>query len=68
MPTKTGYAPHETINVHEALRSSAIELAKLELMKPLVQDADLKRFLDAEISNKKKDVQQLENWAQKIIG
>lgn len=68
MPTQTGYAPHETINVHEAIRASAIELAKLEIIKPMIDDDDLKHFVESQIASKKSDLQQLESRAQKIIG
>ncbi len=67
MATNTGFAAHETLNVHEALRACGVELTKMEFMQTMVQDSDLKRFLDQQITDKKKGLQELENWAQKII-
>lgn len=67
MATNTGFTAHETLNVHEALRCAAVGLAKMEMMRPVVNDADLKRFVDQEINSKKKELEQLENFAHKII-
>ena len=67
MATNTGFAPHESINVHEALRSCALQLAKLEIMEPVVKDTELKRFVDQQITMAQKQVEELENWAKKII-
>ena len=66
MATKTGFTAHETLKVHEALRCRALGLAKMQMMHPRTQDAELKRFLDQEISASKQELQQLENWAHKI--
>ena len=66
MATNTGFAAHETLNVHEALQACGVGLTKMELMQTMVQDADLKQFLSQQIASKKKGLQELEGWAQKI--
>jgi spore coat protein CotF len=66
MATKTGFTAHETIGVHEALRCRALGLTKMRMMQPMIQDAELKRFLAQEITASIQEVQQLETWAHQI--
>lgn len=66
MATKTGFTAHETIGVHEALRCRALGLTKMQMMQPMIQDAELKRFLAQEITASIQEVQQLETWAHQI--
>jgi len=63
----TEFAPHETIIVHEALRATALGLATMERMKPVVQHPDLNQVLDKAIRNKEKELRELKQWAQNII-
>lgn len=67
MATKTGYAAHETISIHECLQLSALGITKLEMMLPMPTDGDLKELMQQELAAAKQEFGELRSLAQEIV-
>ncbi|MEA5093684.1 MAG: hypothetical protein VB128_01900 [Sedimentibacter saalensis] len=55
-------APHETLEVHELLRSELTCLKKLQANMSIVQDNELKQFMNEAMNSKQRSIEQLQQF------
>lgn len=59
--------PHETLELHELLSSSVIAAKKTKATIPMIDDEELKNFMQSSLDAKKASIQQLQQFIQKTI-
>jgi similar to spore coat protein len=55
-------APHETLEVHELLRSELTCYKKLQANMSIVQDNELKQFMNEAMNSKQRSIEQLQQF------
>ncbi|MEW9097231.1 MAG: hypothetical protein AB2417_19335 [Clostridiaceae bacterium] len=59
MENQTKLAPHETLELHELLSSSVFGVKKANATLNMVNDEELKNFLQTSLNSKKSSIQEL---------
>jgi similar to spore coat protein len=59
--------PHEILELHELLNNEIVSVKRTQLSMPMVQDAELKSFVEEALSTKKNTIQQMENFIKQNI-
>lgn len=62
MATTTQLAPHETLELHELIRSEITCVNKMQASVGLVQDAELKNFMKRSLETKKTTLNQYQQF------
>lgn len=55
-------APHETLEVHELLRTEVTGYKKLQASIPMVQDEDLKQFMRDTLYSKQSNIEKIHQF------
>jgi similar to spore coat protein len=55
-------APHETLEVHELLRTEITGYKKLQAIIPMVQDEELKQFMKDTLTTKQSNIEQIHQF------
>lgn len=61
-------APHEAAELHEIISSGVLGYKKLQASMPMVQDAELKNFIQESVSGKKLELDEMQNFINTIKG
>lgn len=59
-------APHELLELHELIRTEIIGVKKLETSLPLVEDQELRTFMEQSLTMKKNTLHQCEQFCFKM--
>jgi len=61
-------APHEASELHAIISSGVLGYKKFQASMPMVQDAELKNFIQESISGKKLELDEMQNFVNTIKG
>lgn len=64
--TEAHLADHESLELHELMNMKTLGLAKSKLMQGLVFDADLKKLMQKDVEQSKKDLKALQDLYEKV--
>lgn len=67
MENKTQLAPHETLELHELLSSSVLGVKKANATLNMVNDEELKNFLQTSLNSKKSSIQELQGFLKQNL-
>lgn len=62
-----GFAPNETMQLHELLTLKNLSLTKLVMMSPLVTDDELKTILKNNIKVTQQHVKELKGYLEQVV-
>ncbi|GFZ31630.1 hypothetical protein CSC2_21560 [Clostridium zeae] len=62
----TKFTPHETLELHELLNSGVLGVKKLNATMGMVQDEELKQFMQTTLNTKKASVNDIQATVSKI--
>ncbi|MEW9096308.1 MAG: hypothetical protein AB2417_14615 [Clostridiaceae bacterium] len=67
MENRTKLAPHETLELHELLSNSVLGIKKANTTLNMVNDEELKNFLQSSLNNKKNNIQELQGFLKQNL-
>lgn len=67
MENKTQLAPHETLELHELLSTSVLGVKKANANLNMVNDQELKNFLQTSLNSKKSSIQELQGFLKQNL-
>ncbi|MBU5483494.1 hypothetical protein KQI86_04075 [Clostridium sp. MSJ-11] len=67
MENQTKLAPHETLELHELLSSSVLGVKKANATLNMVNDEELKNFLQTSLNSKKSSIQELQGFLKQNL-
>lgn len=62
MQNNVGLAPHEMLELHELMNSEIVSLKKTEASMSMVNDNELKNYIQQCLNSKKSALQQMQNF------
>lgn len=68
MQNNVNLAPHEMLELHELMNSEIVSLKRTESSMSMVQDAELKNYIQQSLNSKKSALQQMQNFINNQCG
>ncbi|WP_027624192.1 hypothetical protein [Clostridium lundense] len=67
MENRSKLAPHETLELHELLTTSVLAAKKTNATLSMVNDQELKNFLQCSLDSKKATIQELQDFLKQNL-